>query len=108
MNTVEILKQILAELTTLKGQPLTWDNYRWFEFYVNSVDEVASPSPMKDALMSKWGEELWDYKEILMRRSERECDEIREKAGDLRFLPILDEDHDWSEGEPTKWCLCRL
>lgn len=103
MNTVDTLNQILAELKALKGQPLTWENYRWFEFYVNSVEEVASPSPMKDALLSKWGKELWDYKSILMRRSMNEIEELMEKAGNLRFLPVCEE-----FDCPVRWSLCRL
>lgn len=108
MNTVEILNQILAELKDLKGAPLTWENYRLFECLVESVREVASPSPMKTALMLKWYWDLVDYKEILMRRSMNEIDVLMERAGDLRMIPILDEDHDWSKGEPTQWSLCRL
>lgn len=108
MNTVETLSLILAELKALKGQPLTWENLQWFEFYVEAVDEVASPSPMKEALLKKWCLDISDYKEILMRRSMDEIDALMERAGGLRFVPVLDEDHDWSNGEPTEWVLCRL
>ena len=92
MTNTETLSLILEELKTLKGKPLTWENLRWFEFYVEAVREVATPSPMKEALMLKWYWDLCDYKEILIRRGLNEHEALMEKAGDLRFIKVVDED----------------
>lgn len=91
MKTSETLNLILEDLKALQGKPLTWENLQWFGFAIEAVREVATPSPLKDAVLRKLGEEYGDYREILIRRSVDEHDALIEKAGDLRFVPVEDD-----------------
>lgn len=91
MKTSETLNLILEDLKGLRGQPLTWENLQWFGFAIEAVREVATPSPLKDAVLRKLGEEYGDCREILIRRSVDEHDALIQKAGDLRFVPVEDD-----------------
>lgn len=92
MTTSETLNLILAELTTLKGQPLTWENLQWFGYYIEAIREVATPSQLKDSVLRKLGGEYEDCREILVRRSVDEYDSLIEKAGSLCFIRVEDEE----------------
>lgn len=92
MKTSDTLNLILADLKNLRGQPLTWSNLQWFGFAIEAIREVATPSQLKDAVLRKLGGEYSDCREILIRRSVDERDALIEKAGDLRFIPVEDED----------------
>ena len=92
MNTTDTLNLILAELKTLKGQPLTWENLQWLGFHIGAIREVATPSDLKDAVLQKLGGEYEDCREILIRRSVDEHDALVERAGDLYFISVEDEE----------------
>ena len=92
MKTSETLSLILADLKSLQGKPLTWGNLQWLGFAIESIREVATPSQLKEAVLRKLGDEYEDCREILIRRSVDEHDELIEKAGDLRFIRVIDED----------------
>lgn len=91
MNTSETLSLILSDLQSLRGQPLTWENLQWFGFAIEAVREVATPSQLKDAVLRKLGGQYEDCRETLIRQSVDEHDELVRLAGDLRFIPVEDE-----------------
>lgn len=91
MNTSETLNLILADLQSLRGKPLTWENLQWFGFHIEALREVATPSQLKEAVLRKLGGQYEDCREILIRRSVDEHDELVRLAGDLRFIPVEDE-----------------
>ena len=83
------------ELKALKGQKLSWSTYDRFAYCVRTINEVARPSLLKDALLEKLSFQLEDYREILIRREEDHWDEQMEKAGHLSFIPVYEAEDDF-------------
>lgn len=107
MNTTEILRTILADLKALRGQPLTWENLQWFSLAIEGVREVATPSTLKDAVLHTLVGRYQDLKEIYIRRSVSEHEELVEKAGDLRLIGVYADEYHRAT-EPDYYRLVRL
>ena len=91
MTNAELLQLFLAELLTLKGNSLTWDSVTQLECILDQVSEVATESTLKATVLQHLYGMVSDYKEILIRRSENDYEEQREKANGLHFVAVLDD-----------------